>query len=271
MLKDKKDGHEVGVSTEEWALVREQVGKPGPWETFEFHEDLSSGSLRFFVDQPNQNHFQADVLKALAEKKESWKGPSWDSFKRALSRKYTAEWTTIITARLQSPRTIHGGVELLRDKGYFKGVLAEENVFPVAYPQFRADMRGDAKNPSLAKTKVMKMTLDKLQAVKIAPSAKPVLDRDGVRSLPLHVWEFSDDDFGNFSKALSALSEGVQADPKRWSQVKIVLRFTGRNHPTEKARSVVIKSDGQARAVTASEGGETVRILNHLDKLPGCA
>jgi hypothetical protein len=254
-LYRKDTGEEIGVSTTDFALIREEIGKPGKWEAFEMRE----GSLRFFGDDPTgaANHFAKDVASTL-ESSSAWKGPSWDAFVTACSREETAKQTTIITARLHSPETIHEGLKLLQRLGLIEYLPPIENIYPVNYPPLAARLGGTANSPSAAKALVMREILDHIQKTKIRGDAKQVITPDGKDLRPMHLWGFSDDDFGNYQKAITALS----ADIARWPDVKIAVFFTGKNHPTEKPRVEVLMPNGKTRPATKAEIGEAVRVVS---------
>ena len=81
----------------------------------------------------------------------------------------------------------------------------------------------------------------------------------GVSHLPLRSdngnWRWhcytSDDDYGNYAKAVEALSAEVAAG--RWPDVKITVLFTGKNHPTEEPRVEIITPDGSTRLATDTD------------------
>lgn len=252
LLWDRENQKEVGVSTAQWALIRQEVGKPGPWEHFELRPDLKTGSLRYFADENGEgNVFLKDVLKAMQGSRQSWQGPSWSAFLKALSRPESAAHTAIITARLHAPHTIYEALVELQRRKIIIYLPPESNIFPVAYPKFSQLFGGSASSPSEAKVQVMKRLLDTLEATPTTSDTPLVTNREGTGRAALHLWGFSDDDFGNFSTAVSALSEDVRK--ARWPHVKITIFFTGTNHPTQKSRAVAIMPDGRAREVNAKE------------------
>lgn len=259
-VRNKTTGAEKAVTTAEWALIREQIGKPGAWADYAF---TPATSLRDFGDESGDgvNHFKADVEAALKKSKTAWQAHSWKAFTEAMAHERNAAWTTIITARQHAPATIHDALEALRAKGYLKHVPPTENIYPVSYPKFDAALRGDGQNPSAAKARVMERILDRIQQHALGADAKPVLNANGTGPQPLHLWGFSDDDYGNYSKAVSALSGDIRANPKRWDRIKITLFFTGKNHPTEKPRTEVIRADGALRPIKEGELNEAMAIV----------
>ncbi len=102
----------------------------------------------------------------------------------------------------------------------------------------------------------MENILDRINAKPLGKKAVAVMSSDGSKNVPLHLWGFSDDDFGNYSKALNVLQAGV--DRNRWPNVKISLFFTGTNHPTEKPRAVVLQAKKPPRPFTETNEWEKI-------------
>jgi hypothetical protein len=121
----------------------------------------------------------------------------------------------------------------------------------VAYPRFAERFGGSAANPSAAKVEVMKRLLDGIEAIPVTSMTALVINHAGNGKEPLHWWGFSDDDIGNFSTAVTALSQEVKQG--KWPHVKITIIYTGRNNPSEKSRAVVIMRDGKSRLVQPDE------------------
>lgn len=254
-LYDKTTGAVADVSTADFALVREQVGAAGVYKNFE----LRSTSLADFGDDPSgtKNHFVDDVAKALTGT--GWRGPSWAAFVKACSRESTAAATTIITARLHAPATIYAGLVELQRRGMLKYLPKLEHIFPVSSPALSTRLGGSATTPSAAKAIVMGEVLDGIQARGLKEGAYEVLDPSGVGQRPMHLWGFSDDDYGNFTKAVAALSHEMKK--RRWPDVKITVIFTGKNHPTVKPHAIVLQSDGSTRAYLKAELDDVARLL----------
>ena len=221
-LYEKGTNRERAVSTTEFAVLREHLGnyEIRPTSFREFEGDL-------FVEH---------VMIAVETQSESkWQAPAFRAFQQALSDPATAAWTTIITARGHDAEQMMRGLEYLQAKGYIKHLPPQENLFGVGHPRFKAT----AASPSAAKTVVMKTFLDRLQAL-AGPGNCTFL------------WGFSDDDYGNYEKAVTELSKDI----RRWPNVKITLLFTGINHPREKAREEVLQPDGRLRPRRADEVDE---------------
>jgi hypothetical protein len=262
MLVHSETGKEKGVSTDDWALVRSQLGKEGPWEKFV----IGDKTMRFFGDESadGRNHFFQDMISAMTRTPRDWKGPVIDDAVEALSHEEVAPYVTVITARGHSGESMHFGLELMQALGFFKHLPPKENLIGVTNPEFQKELGGTVQSPSDAKVIVMKGFLDKIQENGLGTGAVPVLSREGEGKLPLHLWGFSDDDYGNYSKAVEALSEEVKKG--RWPDIKITVFFTGTNHPTEKPRAEVLTPGGGTRPMTEGERPEAKQVIRALQQ-----
>ncbi|MBI5201862.1 MAG: hypothetical protein HY925_09780 [Elusimicrobia bacterium] len=102
----------------------------------------------------------------------------------------------------------------------------------------------------------MRAILDRIQASPLGADAPAVVTQDGRGRRPLHLWGFSDDDWGNYSIALAALSADVKAG--KYGNVKITVFYTGTNTPEHPPGAWVVTPDGSARPATAEERRESV-------------
>ncbi len=273
MLFDKKTGAEKGVSTEEFALIRSTIGKEGTsWSGFEFRPSPVDGSLRFFSDHSpgGKGVFLKDVTTAMTTPGYHWQGPVWNDFVTAMAQKQTSDQTWIITARLHAPATIHDALVNLQSKNLIKTVLPTKNIWVVGNENFDNDFRsvfgttpppGGAAEPSARKAAVMQNILDQINKTPIPKNAPLTVAAEGQGNVRQHLWGFSDDDFGNFSKARQVLQTGV--DEGRWPRVKITLFYTGTNHPTEKPKSIVLRPKAEPRIF--NEVDEWKKILSSSD------
>jgi len=249
MLWNEVEKKEVGVTTEQWATVREKIGKEAPWLGFRLRED----GLRYFGDETNEGteRFANDVRETLKLGKDKWKRGSWKAFVKALSQEKTAKWTTIITARMHAPESILKGLKILQNAGHIKYLPPVENIYPVGYPQLDPELRGPATSPSEAKANVMKRILDKEEKIPVPDDATLVTDAAGTGKAKLHLWGFSDDDYGNYTKAVEVLSGEVKKG--RWPHVKLVIFYTGTAEAGITPHSVVLTPDGKTRPTQAEE------------------
>ncbi len=243
ILFEKKNGKEKAVSTDEFSAIREHVGKDGEWKKYTLRaEDRVKGSYRNFSDHPDKNPFLDDLKFAVEEQsKEQWQGPSWESFRLALASPVTAARTTIITARGHSEESMLAALQYLKDKGYFQNLPPKENLFGVS----SAKWKGVASSPSNTKAQIMLDLLDKLEKEPVPENIVQVWNQNGDAKASLHLWGFSDDDYGNYEAAFKKL--GPEVAKGRWPHVKITLFYTGFKKANVKPHSRVIKSDGTLR------------------------
>ncbi|MBI4347593.1 MAG: hypothetical protein HY553_12110 [Elusimicrobia bacterium] len=261
VLFNTKTGEEKLVTTEEYAHIRQKVEKgEGEWAGYKTDDDPKTGSFRYFLDAGGKNYFLEDIKAALEGKKAAWQGPSWDAFVFALSRPETAARTTIITARGHSAENMLEGLRYLQSRGHIKHLPQVVNLHGVGHAKYKAT----AASPSAAKVKVMRDVLDEISAQPLEDDAPPVLSQNGKSKKPLHLWGFSDDDWGNFDAAVKALSEDVKAG--KYANVKITVFYTGKNNPRHEAGAWVLTPEGELRPVTTDEHGEA--YILHLEK-PG--
>jgi hypothetical protein len=257
VLFHRLTGEERRVETGLWARIRDQVGKPGAWADYEVRVDDRTGSFRDSHDLADPDIFCRDVADALARPPSAWQGPSFAEFARCLSRPQTAATTSIVTARGHSPDSILAALRLLKERGFIAHLPRRENIFPVDYPPLRAELGGRSGQPTPSKLAVFFRLLDELQLRPFALTAKKVVTADGDGRSTLHLWHYSDDDPHTFCAALAELGREVASG--RWSNVKIVLRFTGAIADPATAREMVLRRDGTPRPATAAELAELGR------------
>ncbi len=259
----------VRISTREFAVVRDYlkdgVMMGGPYLGYGIDQDRARGTFRYFGDEgfeKDVNIFQRHFERAWAEDFQSNKGPAWDAFVAALSTESTASWTTIITARGHEPESIYATLVGLQKRKVIKYLPRLEHIFPVTNAKFGEE---SSRNPSGAKVLVQFSILDEIDALGLDNTMHPVLDQDGLAKTPLHVWGFSDDDWGNYEKTRDIL--GKEVSRGRWPNVKIVLFFTGKNNPEHKPESTVIRMDGTLRRLNQTELMEIARVAFQKEEI----
>lgn len=251
ILFDNKTQTPLPISTDEFAVIRELIGKVGtPWESISLDPCPEKGSLRFFGDLSveGENHFLKDLHQAISELPSKWQRPAWPNFVMALDHPSTAKNTSIITARKHEPNTVFEGLVFLKDRGLIRFLPPKDNIWTVSSPSFGQQFKdtfgvfapvGDTQSPSERKVAVAMKLLDQINSSPLGSGAKPVLDSKGDTFTPLHLWGFSDDDFGTFDKMQSNLQNEIDAN--RWPKVKVSLFYTGLNHPKEEPRAIVLR------------------------------
>lgn len=329
VIFNESTGKERIMSTADFAVIREQLGKHGEWTPYATRNDDQTGSFRYFREGPRgENYFLLDVITGLKDVFETLhgklsvdptnkhliknlddalrevkkirkgqadaikrqdeiitklksvltevraalksrnivlhapknRGPSWDALVRALKHPQTAKWSTFITARGHPEEHMHDGLFVFYGLGYFDHLPPIGNYDAVTHPKNKAT----AENPSAAKVVKMRMRLDRIQSIPTSETFTTVLSPDGKSTRKMHLWGFSDDDFGNYATALRELAQDMKNG--RWPDVKIFLFFTGgKNNPNEKARVMVLQPDGTPRAATDQERTEAARI--HCEQL----
>ena len=80
-LYHKKTGKEIELETGHYAKVRADVGVRGEFK--DYQEDESEGkSFRYF----QCGEYFLKELHRLVDERDSWRGPSWDIFCRAIEK-----------------------------------------------------------------------------------------------------------------------------------------------------------------------------------------
>lgn len=130
-LFHKETGEEIGLSSGDWISARHEVGKTGPYENYEVI-DKPMGSYREYCDSPEHNHFPfLDDLKRVVQK-DSWKGPSWQRFVKAVDRERTM---SIITARGHHPLKIEEGLKWLHEAGHLPKLPQIHSIYAITHPE----------------------------------------------------------------------------------------------------------------------------------------
>ncbi|MEI8345993.1 MAG: hypothetical protein WCG27_00890 [Pseudomonadota bacterium] len=228
--------------------------KPEYGYAISFNFDWDDSLVVMPTDRPKgeENYSLNDLKKTVVEDPRGFKGPMFIYLAWALKRPGTVQYTSIITGRGHDPQVMSQGLNFLKEKGFIQSVIPENNIWAVTNPNFakRFQKIFDKKLPaealtdvSVAKAMVMEAQLDKINKIVIPNVVPSIIAPEGDMIGRYHLWFFSDDDYGNFQKALEVLQKGINED--RWPQVKIILFFTGQNDSQQKPRAVVLrKNDG---------------------------
>jgi hypothetical protein len=92
ILFSKKNGEELFLSSQEWALHHQDIGHRGIYSEYEIRWDDQTGTFRCFRDiiltaedrqSGKKQSFVEDILSALKNPDLQWKGPSWGCFQSA--------------------------------------------------------------------------------------------------------------------------------------------------------------------------------------------
>lgn len=164
-------------------------------------------SFREFRDHDSINYFMDDLKMALAHKKF---GPSFNDFVECCNNEEAVKNVKIITARGQSPATIHEGLRYLQAQGYIKHIPMLKNIYPVSYkgPELDDKYKALASSPQEAKMKVLAEVLDYMSEHHMGAT-----------------FGFSDDDKKTHDFTESFIKAEIEKN--RWSNIQINLYFTG--------------------------------------------
>jgi hypothetical protein len=242
-IYDKLTGAERVITTQVYAEIRDDLKNgSGKWGRFEVRRGNGTGTFRRFEKGVGTNYFLEDLKKMVEGPEfEKRKGPVWHDMIEALSTDYSARQFFILTARSNPPEEIYEGFKYLLAKGIIKYLPPLENLYSAANPA----------NPSAAKADKFAMHLYRQSMAQVHHTAPEVLGRDGNQDERTHLVGYSDDDWGNFEAILNVSVAGIKAG--KWSNVKITLKYTGRDPRGKNMRSVVIKSDATLRPSVEGE------------------
>ena len=245
----------------EWAKMRHTVGQPGPLQDYKvLGSDQLFGSFQEADDGTDPGSFARALESAVSQSPSTWQAPMWRDFVWALERPQTAKNVFITTARGHFPRTIQNGMQqVLQAGGWVKHVPNEDHIFPVT-----ADGMAQSEDYSQEKVRFIRLSLDHVQAQPLGPAAAAVRTTDGRGHALLHTMVFSDDDLRTANLVLDALQQDKAAG--RWPNVKVVVRFTGQNHPDERAWARVVGGSNGPRDATTEELGEHEALRARSDR-----
>lgn len=257
----------VRIPSEEFAHVRQTVGKSGRYADYEYWGDQAQGSFWEFYDQPGRNVLLENLQRMVRDHRpEQWQGKSWKAFRAML--KANPKGVHILSASGVSRKNFLAGLRFLKDQGFLDALPPEQNIQCVGNPEHPFYASTDS--PSKAKLLTMKrLILDPAQKaaelLKAAGKKPPlILGPDGVTRENLMPVGFSDDDPGNiatmrdgaFDASGKLVEKGIAAEIAggAWPDVKFSLFDSDPEDP--KAVNVVIKRDGTTRVRTAEDDAE---------------
>lgn len=266
ILFHQKTAEEIPVSTEDFAHIRSEIGKPGPHADHMVRYEPFGGSMRYFRDDPQgkRNFFLEDIMRGVISG--SLRGRSFPSFQTALSNIETARNTFIITARGHSRENFIAGLRCLKKIGWIKHLIPHENIWAVSHPRFPEKFKTKFKetapeasvvNPSQAKAEVMTRLHDLIDRKPLLKSSIRVISPDGNSAGIFHLSGFSDDDLGNYEAARNLFLQSIKAG--RWPKIKFTLFFTGKRASGPKTE--VLTSTGHTRPLLPNEDSEWTRIF----------
>lgn len=263
MIVDEVTGVERAVATDEFALIREKIGKEGEWKKYKLDPATSYRNFREGVDT---NHFLTDLTEAVEKgDPEKWKAPAYEAFITSLKTKETAAHVKIITARGHSPEEMFAGIQRLlayekKVRGLDLHMPHVENLHGVTWPGLNNGT--SASNPSAAKAIIMQDQLREINAKPIDETVPEVRNAAGTKYQKMRLWGFSDDDWGNYEKAYKVIGEDMKNG--KYENVKVILRFTGHNNKDHHMETKVITPEGKLRDLQPDEIGDSKEILGEL-------
>jgi hypothetical protein len=191
ILFDKVSGHELAVSSGDFAHESKNIGKEGIYQNYFIDINDAKGSFRHFRDieftaeQANAGHkqnFVKDIEHALANAEHLWKAPSWNCFYHAT---FNHRPVSLITARGHHPETIKDGINLMAANGILPHEPHYHTIFPVSHPETRIHL-GDT---------LLKKNIAELKQNAIRASVLKAIELYGYS--PYHRFGMSDDDHKN--------------------------------------------------------------------------
>ena len=188
-----------------------------------------------------RDHPGKSLAQAVARPKSVWQGPNWFDFVNALSNDELARNVHIVGRESAS---MASDLKTLHELGLIKHMPEPAHLRP--------RVSGSAEN-----LEVIKGLLDGLQQAPHRTNSNKIYNQNGTAKKLLHLFAVSDGDWDHYLATRRALSAQIRKAPKRWSQVKIVLRYTGddaaaKNGPVDAA----LTSAGGIRPLLISEFAE---------------
>ncbi len=201
-LRNFKTGHEVSVSSREYARISNLLGQPGPWKDFGLDWNEDTGSFRSFRDHTREQLqalgkrrqlFVEDVLQAMDVGGNSvWKGPSWNCFLHAT---HNERPLSLITARGHHPETLKEGIRCFVEAQHLPKEPNYLSVFPVNHVETRKNL-GDLD---------LKLSTPQLKKMAIRKSVELAFEQYGNNSH--HRFGMSDDDPQNLELIFEVMRE----------------------------------------------------------------
>ncbi len=220
MLKDS-NGDEVGMTTEDFAQYRTQIGK----EEFEYDGKTIVG----FAENPFRNFRTEGDKSFLVDSMLAKTGPAWDDFVEAINN---GSIFSIITARGHNPNTLKEAVynyiisgfngidkkELVKNLRKFRNFTDEEDLNDMDLIKTYLDLcrfypvsfgTGAEANPEEEKVKALKEFVSYIKGLSHELNKKAYL-KNNVKNFFLPTIGFSDDDVRN----VEAIKKHFEDDPE---------------------------------------------------------
>jgi len=208
-LKNRTDGAEKAVSTTDFATIRGDLGRPGPWQDFEDYEK----SYRRYYDIPaaevakgRKQYFVEDVEKALQDPAGKWQAPAWPLLVYACEKQRPV---ALVTARGHGRETIRAGVSVLVERGFLPREPIYLEVFAVNNPGMVDELLSGI--PDAAERDRLRAMEDRTAALKRV-AIRAIVDKavETYGAEPPHRFGMSDDDPANVDLIIKAMCDCKQ-------------------------------------------------------------
>ncbi|MFI5361043.1 MAG: PolC-type DNA polymerase III [Elusimicrobiota bacterium] len=207
----------------------------------------------FNWDDVIRSHPKTPLEQFAAQPKSVWQGSSWFDFANAVSNAELAGNVHIVG---RSPAAIAADLKTLHELGLIKSLPATANLRPA--------VSGPSKDLA-----ALKASLDLLQAAPSRNNSNKITNQNGTAKKLLHLYAVADGNWDSYVATRKALAADIRKNPKRWSRVKIVLRYTGADAADKKDAAVALTTEGKSRALLINEFAEPFAGRFSEKKAPG--
>jgi len=211
---DGEAGEVKRLSTTEFAGIRTQLGKEGPWKDFEIFD----GTYGHFRDipadelQPGQKQYLVeDIEQAIAGDPETWQAPSWKLFVYACRKQRPL---SIVTARGHSRETLKAGIRVLLDHGLIEKEPNYLTIYAVGNPDIQAELIASLDDEE-ERSRVQQLSdpTSALKRIAIRNTVDKALEIYGAE--PEHRFGMSDDDPKNVDLIIKAMCDCKKKYPDK--------------------------------------------------------
>lgn len=200
ILFHKVHGHEVQISSGDFAQHHSTIGQHGPYGDYLVDYCDIKGTFRNFRDyrpedleklESRTQVFVKDVAEALGYPDFQWKGPSWECFYHAT---FNQRPLSVITARGHHPETLKDGIRVFVKNKLLPLEPNYLSLYPVSHKQTRVEL-GDVE---------FKEGTAELKQRAIRASVEKAIETYGYN--PHHRFGMSDDDPKNIQLILEEMT-----------------------------------------------------------------
>ncbi len=208
ILFHKETQDELNLTSAEWALHHQSIGKHGPYSEYEISFDDVKGTFRFFRDVDiseverevtKRQPFVQDVLAALQLPDLQWKGPSWDCFYHAT---FNQRPVSVITARGHSADVLKQGIHEFVKAGYLPAAPNYLSLYAVSNKEVRKHLNDHD----------FKLSTAELKQKAIRASVEKAIETYGYS--PHHRFGMSDDDPKNIQLVVEEMARLKSSYPE---------------------------------------------------------